>query len=327
MRFYLRSIFRIGFCAALLAQPFAARAADDYPNRPIRIIVPIAAAGTGDTLARLVGDRLSQSLKQSVVIDNRPGANGIVGVKDVATAAPDGYTLLLATTGNIAINPGLYGDKLGFDPLKDLAPITQIANTTSVLVVNPSFPAKSVKELIDYAKANPGKLDYASPGVGSTAQLDFALFAYMAGIDVKAVTYKGSTPAELATAANEVPAYIDGIIPAMGQVKGGKLRALGVTSEGRSPLMPDVPSIADAVPGYSAYTWYGMFAPANTPRPIIDKLNSAIVEILKNPQLKTQLTQQSADVIGNSPEEFAKFVGTEIPKWTDIVKRIGLKVE
>ena len=298
-----------------------------YPTKPVRMIVPISAGGTGDTLARVLAERLAENFRQQVVVENRPGANGIIGTEAVVKAAPDGHTLLLASTGNIAINPGLYGAQLPFDPERDLAPVTQVANTSYVLIVHPSLPAKTVKELITLAKARPGQLDYVSPGNGSSAHLNTALFASMAGIRINPIVYRGSTPGRVALVAGEVPIYIDGMIPALPLIQTGRVRALGVTSAQRSSILPDVPAIAEFVPGYVGYVWYGVFAPAATPKDVIARLHSAIVTALKNPELRARLAGQGAEVVGNSPAEFSAYIRAEIVKWTKVIKDSGAKAD
>lgn len=298
-----------------------------YPTKPIRIVVPIAAGGTGDALARFVGERLSDTFHQQVVIDNRPGANGFIGTEAVIKSPADGYTILLASTGNIAINPGLYGIKLPFDPERDLAPITQVANTSLVLVVHPSLPVRNIRELIAFAKAKPGTLDYVSPGNGSTAHLNTAYFASMAGIKINPIVYKGSTPGRMAVVAGEVPIFVDGMIPALPLIQTGRVRALGVTSAQRSPILPAIPAIGEVVPGYVGYVWYGVFAPAGTPKDILARLHAAIVGVLKIPELKARLAEQGADVVANSPVEFGAYVKSEIVKWSRVIKEAGAKAD
>ena len=314
-------------CIATFALLAGSGWAQQYPTKPVHMIVPIAAGGTGDTLARALAERLEDIFGRQVVVDNRPGANGIIGMQALLRAAPDGYTIMVASTGNIAISPGLYGAKLPFDPEKDLAPVTQIANTSYVLIVHPSLPVKTVKELIALAKAKPGQLDYVSPGYGSSAHLNTALFASMAGIKINPIVYRGSTPGRVALVAGEVPIYIDGMIPELPLIHAGRVRAIGVTSAQRSSVLPDVPAIAEFVPGYVGYVWYGVFAPAATPKDVIARLHAAIVTALKNPELKAKLAGQGADVVGNSPAEFGAYIRSEIVKWTKVIKDSGAKAD
>lgn len=301
--------------------------AQSYPSKAIRIVVPIAAGGTGDTLARFVADRLTEAFKQQMVVENRAGANGIIGTELVAKAAPDGYTILVASAGNIAINPGLYGTKLPFDPERDLAPVTQVANTTQVLIMHPSVPAKTVKELITLTKAQPGKLDYVNAGNGSTPHLNMALFASMAGIKLNGIVYKGSTPGRVAVVAGETPLMIDGVIPSLPLIQSGRLRALGVTSLTRSPALPGVPAIAETVPGYLGEIWYGVLAPAKTPPEIVMRLNTAITTALKTPETRARFAKQGADVVAGTPAEFGDFIKREIVKWTKVIRDAGARLD
>lgn len=313
----------LGAGAALALLVSLDAGAQAYPSKPIRIIVPTAAGGTGDSLGRFVADRLNDSFKQQVVVDNRPGANGIIGTELVAKAPPDGYTLMLASAGNIAINPGLYGAKLPFNPERDLAPITQVANTTQILIVHPSVPAKTIKELIALAKSQPNKLDYVNAGNGSTPHLNMALFASMAGIKLNGIVYKGSTQGRVAVVAGEVPLMVDGLMPSLPLVQAGRVRALGVTSAKRTPALPDVPAIAETVPGYLGEIWYGVLAPAGTPPDVINRLNSTIVAALKTPEIRTRFANQGADVVASTPAEFSEFIRREIVKWTKVIKDAG----
>jgi len=313
-------------CIAL-ALAAATASAQQYPTKPVRIIVPTAAGGTGDSLARFVAERLTESLKQQVVVENRPGANGIIATELVAKATPDGYTLVAASAGNIAINPGLYGPKLPFNPEKDLAPVALMANTTQIMIAHPSLPVKNVKELIALAKARPGSIDYVNAGNGSTPHLNMVLFASMAGIKLQGIVYKGSTPGRVAVVAGETPLMIDGLIPSLPLVQGNRVRALGVTSVRRISILPDVPTIGETVPGYVGEIWYGILAPAGTPQEIITRLNSAIVAALNTPEVKARFAKQGADVVSNSPAEFGAFIKKEIVKWTKVVKVSGATVD
>jgi tripartite-type tricarboxylate transporter receptor subunit TctC len=308
---------------------FAAQSAhaQSYPAKPIRVIVPTAAGGTGDLLARFVAERLGEAFKQQVVVDNRPGANGIIGTEVVVKAPPDGYTIVLASAGNIAINPGLYGAKLPFNPERDLAPVTQVAATTQVLISHPSLPAKNVKDLIALATRQPMKLDYVNAGNGSTPHLNMALFASMAGLKLNGIVYKGSTPGRVAVVAGEVPLMIDGVIPSMPLIQAGRLRALGVTSLARSPALPDVPAIAETVPGYVGEIWYGVLAPAGTPVEIVNRLHGVIVARLTSADVKARFAKQGADVVASTPAEFGAFIKHEIVKWTKVIKEAGATLD
>ncbi len=301
--------------------------AQPYPGKPIRIIVPLAAGGTGDTLGRLAADTLAAAFGQQVVVDNRPGANGIIGVDLVAKATPDGYTLVSASTGNVVINPALYGAKLPFNAERDLVPITQIATGTSVVIVHSSFAAKSIGELIALAKAKPGAINYASSGTGSAVHLGTALFESMAGIRMTHVPYKGSTPGRVAVLASEADLMFDGLLPTLPLIKAGKLRALGVTSIKRSSVVPDIPAISETLPGYSADTWYGLFAPRGTPREVIQKIHSAMARALAAPETRAKLVAQGAEPAGNTPDAFAVFIKSENAKWGKVVRDSGARPE
>jgi tripartite-type tricarboxylate transporter receptor subunit TctC len=302
-------------------------AAQSYPNRPIRIIVPLSPGGTGDTLGRLAAEKLAEAFGQQVVVDNRPGANGIIGVELAAKAAADGYTLLSGSTGTVAINPSVYGSKLPFDVERDLVPITQIATTTSVVIVYPAFAAKSIKDLITLAKAKPGAINYASSGVGSAVHLGTALFESMAGIRMTHVPYKGSTPGRVAVVAAEADLMFDGLLPSLPLIKAGKLRALGVTAAKRSTVVPEIPTIGETLPGYSADTWYGLFAPRGTPKAVVAKILGVMAKSLRAGDVRDKLLAQGAEPAGNTPEEFAVFLKAEIAKWGKVVRDSGTKSE
>ena len=301
--------------------------AQQYPSKPIRIVVPTAAGGTGDSLARFVAERLTETFKQQVVVENRPGANGIIATEYVVKAPPDGYTLVAASAGNIAINPGLYGPKLPFNPERDLAPVALMANTTQIMIAHPSLPVRNVKELIALAKTKPGAIDYVNAGNGSTPHLNMVLFASMAGIKLQGIVYKGSTPGRLAVVAGETPLMIDGLIPSLPLVQSNRVRALGVTSAKRVAILPDVPAIGESVPGYVGEIWYGILAPAATPQDVIARLNSAITAGLNTPEVKTRFAKQGADVVSGTPAEFGAFIKKEIVKWTKVVKVSGATVD
>ena len=299
--------------------------AQNYPNKPIRIIVPLAAGGTGDTLGRLAADKLAEAFGQQVVVDNRPGANGIIGTDLVAKASPDGYTLASASTGNVIINPALFGTKLPFNVERDLVAITLIATGTSVVIAHPSFAAKTISELIALAKLKPGAINYASSGTGSAVHLGTALFERMAGVRMTHVPYKGSTQGRVAVLANETDLMFDGLLPTLPLIKAGKLRALGVTSIKRSSVVPDIPAIAETLPGYSADTWYGLFAPRGTPKEVVTKIHAVMAKALRTAEVREKLLAQGADPAGNTPEEFAVFMRAETAKWGKVVKDSGAR--
>jgi tripartite-type tricarboxylate transporter receptor subunit TctC len=312
--------------AAALVLVAGAAFAQGYPNRPIKLIVPLAAAGTGDTLARAVGEAMAKELGQPVVIENRPGAGGLVGTEIVATSPPDGYTLLAVSPSHV-INPALHAKKT-YDPLRDFEPITVMANTHQVIVAHPSTPASTIRELIDYAKKNPGKLTYGSAGTGSATHLNMELFKSMAGVDILHVPYKGSTQARQDVLAGQVNLAMDGLLPVQPLIKDGRLKALALTSGRRAKSNPDIPTIAEAgVPGYVSDTWYGILAPAKTPKEVIAKLHAAAVKALKSPEVADRLTRLGAEPVGDTPEEFAKMLAAEQKTWTQVVKDSGAKAD
>jgi tripartite-type tricarboxylate transporter receptor subunit TctC len=300
-----------------------------YPaKQPIRVIVPLASGGTGDTLARLAADEIRKGLNAQVVVDNRPGANGIIGLEALVKAAPDGYTLVSASTGNVPMNAALYGTKLPFNVERDLAPITQIATTTSVVIVHPSLPAHSIKALIALARKRPGAINYASAGVGSAVHLGTALFELMAHVKMTHVPYKGSTPGRVSVVSGETDLMFDGLLPARPLIQSGKLRALAVTAAQRSAVMPDLPTIAEAgLPKYEASTWYALFAPRGTPAGVIHALHDVIAKALQRRDVRERLLAQGADPSGNTPQALAALVKSETVKWGKVIQAAGVKPE
>lgn len=301
--------------------------AQAYPTKPVTIIVPFAAGGTTDILARIIGQALTAELGQSVVVDNRAGAGGNFGGQAAAKAAPDGHTLFMGTVGTHAINASLY-KKMPFDPVKDFAPLTRVANVPNLLVANPAQPYKSVKDLIAYAKANPGKVNFGSSGNGSSIHLSGELFKSLAKVDMQHVPYKGSAPAVTDLLGNQIDIMFDNMPSAIQHVRSGKLAPLAVTTAKRSPELPNVPTIAEAgVPGYEATSWFGMFAPAGTPAPVLAKLNAAIVKVLAQPDVKKKINEQGAEVYSETPEQFAAFIQAESVKWGKVVKESGASLD
>jgi tripartite-type tricarboxylate transporter receptor subunit TctC len=324
----LQALLRTAAAAAcaLLGTLFATlAAAQDYPARPIKLIVPFAPGGGSDVLARIVGQKLSESFKQPVLIDNRPGAGGNLGTDAVAKATPDGYTLVLGVVGPISINVSLF-DNLPYDPVKDLAPITQAVSVTNLLVVNPSLGVNSVAELIALARSKPNSLSFASGGTGTAGHLAAELFKSMAGLQMTHVPYRGSGPAINDLIGGQVQLFFDNMPSALPHARTGRLKALGVTTAKRSSAAPDIPTIAESgLPGFEANNWYGFLTTAGTPKPIIEKLHREIVRILQLPDVKEKLAAQGAEVIGNTPEEFAQVIRDEIPKWRKVVRESGAK--
>jgi len=311
---------RVRGFAAMLAFICAHALAADYPNRPLRLIVPFAPGGGNDTVARLVGQKLEGELGQPVVIDNRPGAGGIVGAEAAARAAPDGYTLFLGGVGSHAINPNLHAN-LSYDPIKDFQPISLIASAPLVLVVHPSVPAHSVRELVTLAKAQPGKLNYASNGNGSSSHLAAVMFASMTGTDMVHVPYKGLAPALTDLLSGQVQLMFSSVVAILPHVKAGKLRALAVSSRERMTLLPDLPTIAESgVPGYQSSSWYGILAPAGTPPDVVTRLNAALVRVVAQPDVKQALAQEGAEPVGNSPQAFGAFIQAEKQRLGEVIR-------
>jgi tripartite-type tricarboxylate transporter receptor subunit TctC len=318
----------VGAVLALIAAgPAAAAGADDYPNRPITLVVPFPPGGSTTIVARSVADKLSEALGQQIVVDNRGGAGGTIGSKAVSRSAPDGYTLLLGYTGTLAIGPTLYPNA-GYDPRKDFDAIGLIGHAPNSLVVHPSFNVHSVKELIDYAKANPGKVNYGSAGVGTVSHVSGVYFAGAAGIDLVHVPYKGTGPALADLLGGHIPMAFAPIPATHANVAEGKLRGLAVTSAKRSSLLPDVPTIAESgVPGFEASLFYGLVAPAGTPRPIIDKLNKVLRDALATDEVKKRLTTDGTEVVASTPEEYAAHIDRDEKKWSKVVKDSGARAE
>ena len=303
-------------------------AAQDYPARPIRIIVPFPPGAGTDIVGRAVAHALNEAWKQSVVVDNRPGAGGTIAGELVARATADGYTLLLGNVSTLAIARALK-PRLNYDPLRDFAPITLITTSENVLVLHPSVPAISVKELIGYAKANPRKLNYGSSGNGTTSHLGGAMFASMAGVEMTHVPYKGSAPMLTDLLSGQLQLAFSSVPTALPHIRPGRLRALAVTLLARSSTLPDLPTIQEAagLNGFEISLWQGIVAPAATPRAIILKLNQQIAASLRTPDLKSKLTAQGLDVVGNTPEQFAAYIREEIEKWTKVVKVSGARAD
>lgn len=313
--------FTLGVMGAIALMPLAALA--QYPVKPIRIIVPFGPGGPSDILARTVGQKLTEAWGQQVLIDNRPGANGILGSELVAKSAPDGYTLVMGTNGTHGINANLY-PKLPYDTIKDFAPVTRLGQAPYVLVAHPSLPVRTVKELVRLAREKPGEITFASGG--SPSQLAAELFKRTARIDVVVVPYKGNAPAVSAVVSGEVSLVFGGIAQSAPLVKGGRLRALGVASLQRSPVMPDVPTIAESgLPGFVAGAWYGLLAPAGTPRAIVERINGEILRVLRLPDVQQRLRAEAYELPADTPDEFAALIRAEIAKWASVVKEAGLR--
>ena len=297
-----------------------------YPTKPIRIVAPSTPGDAPDVIARLVADKLSVALGQQVVVDNKPGAGGVVGSESVAKSAPDGYTLIMGNAGSHGINAAVYS-RLPYDIQRDFAPVSQVAIAPNVMVINPSVPANSVAEFIAYAKSQPGKLSYASGGNGSSAHMSMELFKSMAGIDVQHIPYKGSSPALTDLIGGQVAVFIGNMPPTVPHIKSGKLRALAVTTRTRSALMPELPTIADTLPGYETVAWFGVLAPAGTPPDVVNKLSAEIGKIARSPEMREKLVAMGAEPVGGTPEEFKAVIDRDIAKWKPLAQKVGIKVD
>jgi len=324
-RHVLVAVTVAGAAASAASEPNPRASKPSYPSKPIRMLVGFSPGGATDVVARIIGKKLSETWNQQIVIDNRPGAGGLVAFEIAAKANPDGYTLL-ATSPSFAIQPSIAG-KLPFDPVRDFAPITQASSAPYLLVLNPGVAAKSVKELIDLANANPGKLNYASGGIGSAQHLTAELFRIMAGINIVHVPYKGAVNIP-DLIAGRVQMLFSGLPQALPHVQGGRLRAVAVTTPSRSSVVPDVPTVAEAgVPAFEVTVWYGILATGRTPGQIINKLNVEIVKVLQSADVRQQLTSLGLEPVGNAPGQFGTKIRAEISQWAQVVKRAGIRPE
>ena len=327
MKAFRMNAFRAACVAALLAVPLFAAAQDAFPSKPLRIVVPYPPGGASDVTARLLGQKMTESWGQQVVIDNRPGANGILALEHVAKQPADGYTLLLANLGPNAINPAIYS-KLPYDPVKDFAPITLTTLVPQVLVVAPAFEGRTLKELLDQARANPGRLNYGNGGNGSSNHLGVELLAALAGVSFTSVPYKGDAQAMTDAMSGQVTMTFPTVVAATPHIRSGKLRALAVGTKARVASIPDVPTMQEGgVPGYESFSWGGIMAPAGTPGPVLNKLHGEFVRILKLPEIQEKLAGLGATVSAMGPAEFAVFLQAEIRKWDGVAKRAGIRLE
>jgi tripartite-type tricarboxylate transporter receptor subunit TctC len=316
--------FRFKFVVVAAALCSATAHGQSFPSRPIRYIVPQAPGGSSDTLARVITQRVGEGLGQQLVVDNRPGATGIIGAEVVARANPDGHTLLQVATSH-ATNPAMQA-KLPYDSIRDFAPISLLSQQPNIWLVHPTTPVKNMKDLITYAKSKPGQLNFASSGTGGSQHLAGELLKGMTGIDMTHIPYKGSPPALVDLLAGRVPLMSSTMPPALPHIKTGKVRVLAVTSARRSPALPDVPTVAESgVPGYEAIAWQGLVAPAGTPRPVIARINSEFVKVLKHPDIVAKLNDQGYETVASTPEWFAQYIRSEIAKWTKVIRTAGLK--
>ena len=305
----------------------SAIAADIFPERPVRIVVPYPPGGFNDTLARVVGDRLTKAWNQPVLVENRPGGNTLIGNNVVAKSPPDGYTILITPLPFAAL-PGLYGAKLPYDALKDFQPLILAANTQNVLAVRNDLPVNNVKELLDLAKKNPGKLNYGSTGSGSSNHLSMELLMRMTGARMTHVPYKGSAPAVLAIIAGDIDVLFDNLPNLLQQIKAGKMKAIAVTGTDRASLLPSLPTVAESgVPGFEVTVWYGMQLPAGTPKPLLERINHDIARVLKEADVVKLFREQGVEVIASTPDAFARLVQREVTKWTEVIIGANIKVE
>jgi tripartite-type tricarboxylate transporter receptor subunit TctC len=326
MQRLVRGVAAFAFAGAVAASGASAtRAQDDYPNHPVRWLVGYPPGGSTDICARLIGQYLSEHLHQQFAIENKPGAGNNLATEMAVHSPPDGYTLFLVNPAN-AINATLYKN-LSFNFIHDMSPVAGFIRVPNVMEVNPNVPAKTVAEFIDYAKANPGKVNMASSGIGTSVHLSGALFMMMTGVNMVHVPYRGAGPALTDMLANQVQVMFDNLPSSIGHIQAGRLRALAVTTTTRSKALPDVPTVADTVPGYEASAWFGVAVPRGTPRPIIDKLNKTVNEALADPSVQAKLADLGGTLMPGTPEDFGKVIASETEKWAKVVKATGATAE
>lgn len=327
MRNMAWSAFALVLCVAVSHADAQHKANDAYPNRPVHFLVPFTVGGSADIVARTIAQNLSDELGQQVVVDNRPGSGGVLGTKIAAASSADGYTLVIGNISTIAVSPAMYR-KLPYDSVRDFAPVTLVSSSPFVMVVTTSLAPRTLKEFVALAKSRPGKLNYASTGVGAPGHLAAELLATSTGIQMEHVPYKDISQAFVDIYAGQVQLFFLGIAPALAQIKMGKVRALAVTSSKRSPQIPDLPTVAESgVPGFDVTGWYGLFMPAGTPPGVIAQMNAAMKKISASPDLRRRFSNLGAELITNSPEQFSAFVKTEIIKWAKVVKDSGIRIE
>ncbi len=314
-----------GLAALFLVSSVVCVEAQSFPSKPVTVIVPAPPGGTADISMRIIAHKLNENLGQQIVVDNRPGAGGIIASQLAIKAAPDGYTVLMNYTSH-AVNPSLY-TKLPYDSVKDFAPVTLLGITPLILVVHPSVPANTIAEFIAYAKANPGKLNYGSAAIGGASHLGGELLNIKAGIDIVHIPYKGGAAAVADVISGQIQMGLDSLLVMQPHIKAGKVRALGVTSLKRTEISPNLPAISETIPNYEANAWFGIMVPATTPREIITRLNVEFVKVLRTPEIKERLTLQGFIAVGNSPEEYSKFLKSEMEKWSNVVRIAGVKAQ
>jgi tripartite-type tricarboxylate transporter receptor subunit TctC len=322
----MRRLFSLALTMAVAVSAAAAHAQTPWPTKPIKILVGYAPGGSTDVTARIIAQALSERLGQPVIIENRPGAAGNIAAEAAARADPDGYTLTMSTSSTFATNPSLY-KSLPFDVQADFAPIALTAFIPNLLVVNPSVPANNVAELITYLKANPDKVNFGSSGNGSSQHISAALFNSLAGVQMAHISYRGGAPAVNDLLGGQVQVIFAPLVEVLQQVRADRLRALGITTAKRSPLLPDVPTIAETLPGYEVRLWNGLLAPAKTPPDIIDRINRAAIDALRSNEVKAKLAEQGSEPVGNTPAEFKAFIADELVKWRRLVELSGATVQ
>ncbi|HXS53144.1 MAG TPA: tripartite tricarboxylate transporter substrate binding protein [Usitatibacter sp.] len=317
----------LGLAAALLLALAPLAQAEPYPSKPIHFIVPYPPGGPLDTVARLLARKVSEGVNQPVIVENKPGAGGNIGAEYVAKSAPDGYTILMGAVATHAINPTLYSH-IPYDPVKDFAPVTELAWTPNVLVVNPSLPVSNVQQFIAYAKAHPGQLDFGSGSTGSAGHLAGELFNSMAGVQMVHVPYKGAAPAMQDLIAGRVQLMFDNLASSLGHIRAGSVKALAVTTAKRSSMAPQLPTIAESgLPGFDISTWFGVFAPGGTPQPVVQQLHDEFVKALDAPDVRATMKKLGAEPVGNTPQEFAAYIHSEAQKYARVIRASGAKVD
>ncbi len=323
----MKLIGAAGWLPVFIAAGLGVASAQDYPGRPIRFVVPYPPGGASDITARVIAQKMGEAWKQQVIVDNRPGANGIIALEYVAKAAPDGYTILMANLGPNAINPGVYS-KLPYDAVRSFAPVTLTTLVPQIIVANRYLPARNVKELIALARSKPGELSYGTGGNGSANHLAMELFASMAGVKMTTVAYKGDAPAMTDAVAGQVMLALPTVIAAQPFLNSGKLKAIAVTTKKRVPALPDVPTVAESgLPGYESVSWGGVMAPGGTPAEVVNKLNAETLRILRLPDVRERLEGLGGEIIGSTPGEFAAYLQSEITKWGSVARAAGVKLD
>ena len=323
----MRSILAFAFgLIACLGMPAGAASAQNYPSRPIKLIVPFPAGGPTDVQARIVAQEMSKTLGQQIVVENKGGAGGSIAAQAAATSAPDGYTVFFATGGTHGINPSLYKN-VPYDAVKDFDPVVFISTSPNVFVANPKFPANTMAELIDYAKKNPGKVNYATAGIGTTTHMSAELLQSVTGLNLVHVPYRGGGPAMNDLLGGQIELMVDGLPSAMPHIKAGSIKALGVTTSARAASAPEIPTVAETVPGFEALAWFGLVVPKGTPKEAIDKLNAEANLALRSNLVKTRYAELGADPVGGSPQDLKRQIVSELKKWAEVVKATGARVD